>query len=188
MFIFDKIFQVKNLQNKLVNSNWNSKLKTGNRKGSNRNQRKRKRKASRKKRGTGRWIKAHQLVPARQPNLPLRIVIVFLLPASSSVARPKPPDRPPPPPDGSDECRRPPRSIKKVPPLWISSRSCSSSLSPSFLTDTETLAPAEPLAVARDHPQHRRVAPELHSEFLLLLVKSNGLGSSQSTPASSASR
>jgi hypothetical protein len=91
-------------------------------------------------------------------------------------------------PDGSDECRRPPRSIKEVPPLWISSRSCSSSLSPSFLTGTKTLALAEPLPIARDHPERRRVAPELRSEFLLLLVKSNGLGSSQSMPASSASR
>jgi hypothetical protein len=72
--------------------------------------------------------------------------------------------------------------------LWISLGALVPSSSPSFLAGTETLAPAEPLAVARDHLEAVRVSPELRSEFLLLLVKLNELGSSQSTPVSSASR
>jgi hypothetical protein len=53
---------------------------------------------------------------------------------------------------------------------------------------TETLAPAELLAVARDHPELRREALKLHHGFLRLLVKPMKLGSSQSTPTISAYR
>jgi hypothetical protein len=52
---------------------------------------------------------------------------------------------------------------------------------------TETLAPAENLAVARGHLESVRVALKLCHGLLLLLVKLNELGSSQSSPTSSAS-
>jgi hypothetical protein len=44
------------------------------------------------------------------------------------------------------------------------------------------------VAVVLGHPKPRRQALKLRSEFLLLLVKPNELGSSQSSPTSSASR
>jgi hypothetical protein len=89
--------------------------------------------------------------------------------------------------DASDEARRPPWSIKVAPPQWISPRTAISSSSPSFFAGTETLALAEPLAVARGHPERCRVPPKLRLGFLLLLIKPIELGSSQSTPMSSAS-
>jgi hypothetical protein len=88
--------------------------------------------------------------------------------------------------DVLDESRRPRMSIKCEPPPWISPRTAIPSSSPSFLAGTETLAPAEPLAIARDHPERCRVAPKLRLGFLLLLVKPIELGSSQSMPTSSA--
>jgi hypothetical protein len=73
--------------------------------------------------------------------------------------------------DTRDEGRRPSSSIKPKPPLWISPRISIPSPSPSFLAGTETLASAEPLAVARDHPERRRVAPELRIGKLGILVE-----------------
>jgi hypothetical protein len=85
------------------------------------------------------------------------------------------------------EAAAPPTFIKRVPPLWISLGALVLPLSPSSLAGTETLAPAETLAVARDHLESVRVSPKLRHGFFLLLVKPNELGSSQSTPASTAS-
>jgi hypothetical protein len=55
------------------------------------------------------------------------------------------------------------------------------------LQGAETLAPAEHLAVARGHLEAVRVSPKLRYGLLLLLVKPNERGSSQSSPTSSAS-
>jgi hypothetical protein len=61
-------------------------------------------------------------------------------------------------------------------------------LSRYFFLVTETLAPASFEDAGTDVSELRHVAPKLRHGFLLLLVKPNELGSSQSTPASSASQ
>jgi hypothetical protein len=128
------------------------------------------------------------LISAKQPGTtsPKRAgeEVVSYLEASSSVA----PGTPSIPVDAPDEGRRPSSSIKSEPPPWISPRISILSPSPSCLAGTETLALAEPLAVARDHPERRRVASKLRHGFLLLHVKPIEAGSSQSTPTSSACR